>query len=360
MNFHFLSIISICLRLNLLFCTSVVMAENLQVKIGVSAPLTGDLAEYGAAVRNGITLAVEEHAKDFAQIQFIFEDNQYEPAKALTAYRKLREIDKVDLIYSWGEPPFQVIAPLAEQELFPLIAMSLDPKPGIGKKYVIRSINHAEQYAEKLVSYARSQGWKKIAILKTEDPFLNSMIDGIKKYLRPDENLLVYATFTPDEYDFKTQIAKLKLENFDALGVYLFSGQVSAFYRQALAQKFIISTFGTDFFESEKEIKDSVGGMNGAVYPNLRVPDLFHQNYRDHFKNDSQIAYAYNAYEFAKLASIVFTNLKTALSGEEIVNLFMHPPLSAPFQVKESDQSGRYYEFPLVIKKIIKDKIVTR
>lgn len=341
-----------------MFLTSIAIADDDGLKVGVSAPLTGDLAEYGSAVRSGIVFATEEAPENFTRIKFAFEDNQYESAKALSAFNKLRTIDKVNLIYNWGEPPLHAIAPVAEKAQFPVVAMSLDPEPSVGKKYILRSINYSEQYAQKLVEFLRAQGFKKIAVLKTEDHFLNSMVDALRKHLKSDESLVVFATFTPDEHDFKTQIAKLKRANFDVLGVYLFTGQVSAFYRQAVAQQMEVPTFGTDFFESKNEIQQASGGMNGAVYPNIDVPSKFHEGYQKRFGNDAQIAYAYNAYEFAKLTGQLFNSVSKSLSAEQILDSYLHPPSDVSFSVRETALGGRFYEFPLVIKKIVNGEIV--
>ena len=190
-------------------------------KVGVSAPLTGDLAEYGAAVRQGIELASSEDEHSFKNLQFIFEDNQYEGSKAVSAFQKLTNIDAVRVIYNWGEPTLHSIAPIAERQRVPVVAMSLDPAPANGKKYVLRSINYSDQYASKLMQYLRSKGLKNIAIINSEDPFLNSMIAGLKRHLAQGETLEVFATVNPNDQDFKSQIARLKTRKFDVVGVYV-------------------------------------------------------------------------------------------------------------------------------------------
>ena len=118
------------------------------------------------------------------------------------------------------------------------------------------------------------------------------MIAGLKKHLTQGEALEVVASVTPDEQDFKSQITKLKTRQFDVVGVYLLSGQVSQFYRQSKTFDFKTPTFGTDVFESRTEISQAQGGMNGAFYPNIEVPQNFSATYVKRFGNDTQIAYA--------------------------------------------------------------------
>jgi branched-chain amino acid transport system substrate-binding protein len=330
-----------------------------QIKIGVSAPLTGDLAQYGAAVRHGIELAVSEDSSSFKSLDFVFEDNQYKGSKAVSAFQKLTNVDAVKVIYNWGEPTLHAIAPIAETNKVPVVAMSLDPVPAIGKRYIIRSINYSEQYAVKLLGYLRIKGLKKIAIINTEDPFLNSMIAGLKKHLSRDESLEVIASVNPEDQDFKSQIARLKTRTFDVVGVYLFTGQVSQFYRQARALVFKTPTFGTDFFESKTEILQAQGGLDGAFYPNIDVPKSFAADYLQRYGDDAQIAYAYNSYSFAKVSAVLLQNAGYKLTSDEIMKLYENPPKNLGFSFADTKDGGRFYDFPIVIKQIKGNEIET-
>jgi ABC-type branched-subunit amino acid transport system substrate-binding protein len=340
----------------LIFLINIAHAEDTLkhrvTRIGVSVPLTGDLVEYGSAVKNGIELAKLESPESFKGLSFVYEDNQYEASKAVTAFNKLKNFDKVDLIFNWGEPTLGAIAPIAEQQKFPVLAMSLDQKPAEGNEFVLLTINYAEQYAQKLTQYLRSKGLKRIGILQTEDPFLNSMVDGIRLNLKDGESVEVFATFKPGDADFKTQIARLKHASFDVIGVYLFSGQVSTFFRQASSMKFKTHFFGTDFFESRTEITQSNGGMEGAVYPNLKIPEEFSRKYLEKHGNDAQVAYAYNAYEFARTSALVFPEPITPLSSEAIIPRYLKVTRKDIFTMEKTPEGANYFNYPLVMRMV--------
>jgi len=53
-----------------------IMAEDSRFRLGVSCPLSGVLAEYGTAVRNGIELARRENPQRFSAVEIVFEDSQ--------------------------------------------------------------------------------------------------------------------------------------------------------------------------------------------------------------------------------------------------------------------------------------------
>lgn len=58
-------------------------AQTNTFRLGVSCPLSGVLAEYGAAVRNGIELARKEQPELFSRTEIVYEDSQWDPKKAL-------------------------------------------------------------------------------------------------------------------------------------------------------------------------------------------------------------------------------------------------------------------------------------
>lgn len=332
----------------LFFLPAICWAEP--IRIGVSTPLTGDLAEYGAAVRNGVTLAREQQAEKFSNLEFTFEDNAFDANRALSAMRKLNDIDKVRVTYLWGEVPLHAVASVAEAKHIPIISMSVDPVPAIGKHYILRSINHSAQFAQTTLNNLTSRGFKKIGVIVTEDPFLMSLLEGLKAQAKTGMTVTTVTTILPTENDFRTIVTRLLHENYDAIGIYLFPGQVSSFYRQAQGLGFKLPTFGTDIFESRSEIAKAQGGMEGAVYPNVKIPAEFDAAYRKRFTDDAQIAYAYNAYEFAKLSSEVFAGTPSATPEEVIAAYAKAAAASKTFTLRDTPDGGRFFEFPLQVK----------
>lgn len=67
-------------------------ASAAPIKIGSSGPLTGDYAQYGEGVRNGIELAVEEiNAMGGIQFEPSMEDDEADSEKAVNAYNTLKD-----------------------------------------------------------------------------------------------------------------------------------------------------------------------------------------------------------------------------------------------------------------------------
>jgi branched-chain amino acid transport system substrate-binding protein len=328
-----------------------------KLKVGVSLPLSGVIAECGEAIRNGINLAVSANPDSFKSIDFIFEDNQYDSKRAISAYHKLRETDRVNLIFNWGEAPTLAVAPIAERDKFPLVALSTDPNPLKNFKYTVRFINSQSEYAEKLVTHLRKQGIKRIGIVMTDDPYYVSYLAAIKSYLHLDESLYLIQSYLPGDMDFKSAILKAKAQKYDAIGIFLFIGQISSFYRQAAILNYRPRTFGGDDFDSRSEALASKGGMSNSVYAANKISNDFATRYRERFKDDAYLTYAANSYDFANMIPKLLP-LKTSQAELEIIDQLSEIKLPdgalgrAEF-VKSAD-NGSYFRFPVVINKIVK------
>ena len=78
-------------------------AESDVIKVGFLGPLTGDVAQYGIAVRDGVKMYInklnEEGGVLGKQIQLIEEDEKGDPTEALNGFNKLVDQDKVVAIF---------------------------------------------------------------------------------------------------------------------------------------------------------------------------------------------------------------------------------------------------------------------
>lgn len=354
---------SICFSLLFLSGLAFSNQASAEHKIGVILPLSGPLAEYGTAELHGIEMAQADNPKLFSKLKFIFEDSQYDPKTALTAYNKLRSQDAVSLIYDWGAATGLALAPVAESQKFPLISMSIDPSAARGKSYVIRFGNYAEQYIQKIVPYLRSRNFKTVGIVKVELAYTNSMADELERqFSSTGEQVKLLGSVNPGDTDFKTIVARLKQVPVDVLAVYLMGGQIRQFYRQLSEQGVKLPTIGTDFFESTDEIAAAGGAMEGAVYPHNPVPESFHQKYQAKYGNDSQIAYAVNGYDFAALVGRVLGGMEELPQGQAMIKAFAEVPpqagLVGDYLFRSNAGGGMFFDFPIALKVIKENRVV--
>jgi hypothetical protein len=111
-TFFILVIVSICVR---------AQAEPTTKKIGLIASLSGFAAPYGAAVQQGVELALSEHRKTGASIELIVQDDQSDPNKVLSAYRYLKDAKGVDLLIA-GSWWVRSLVKISERDRIPLLS----------------------------------------------------------------------------------------------------------------------------------------------------------------------------------------------------------------------------------------------
>lgn len=340
---------------------SLAAPSSAPIRVGVISPLTGALAEYGVATRNGIDLARNNHPELFEGLQFVYEDSAYDPKTSLAAFNKLRSIDKVNVVVDWGAQTSQAIAPVAETSRFPFISVSIEPAVSTGREYVVRFHSDANQYARTIVSFLEARKLKKIALFKAEIVYFNKILEGLRNQLPPSISIDVLSELSPGETDFKTSLSKLKAGSYDAVGVFLLSGQIAQFYKQMHQLSITLPTFGTDFFDSPSEIASSNGLMNGAVFPVYGSTDAFRDNYRARFKNSSQLPYAALAYDLAMHLARSFSSVDANASGEKLIQAFTGlsraQGITGQYEFEHSPQNGKSFKFPFVLKEI-RDGIV--
>ena len=91
--------------------------SKLHVKVGGIYGLTGPLADFSMQFKNGATLAAEDiNANNDIHLEVLFEDSRWQTIAAVTAYKKLRDSNQVQIVHVSGSPMTLAIKPLSEKE----------------------------------------------------------------------------------------------------------------------------------------------------------------------------------------------------------------------------------------------------
>ncbi|MBQ4347414.1 MAG: ABC transporter substrate-binding protein [Firmicutes bacterium] len=108
---------------------STTVAEEVEsgdpIKIGVLAPLTGDVSVYGIAAKNGIVMGIDEiNAAGGVlgrQIELVILDEKGDISEAVNAYNSLMNQEVVAIIGDVTSKPCMAVAELAAEENMPMI-----------------------------------------------------------------------------------------------------------------------------------------------------------------------------------------------------------------------------------------------
>lgn len=325
--------------------------------VGVVTSLTGIASDYGQAIKNGIQLATLRSPEKFTHIKFIFEDAAFSPAAAMVSYKKLSQIDKANMILTWGVSFCKALAPVAESDRIPLVGICMDPSMGTGREYVVRFKNSTDEIMKTQLESLSRQNKNRIGLILSEHPYLSELAQALRRNLRQDQSLKIIKDISSSESDFRSMLLSINPSEFDSIGVFLFGNQIPTFYKQAKDLKINLPTFGTDFFESQSLVEASGDAMEGKTFAALSVDEKFTQLYKSQYHTVSQLSFAAAAHEFAQLVGELF-NESSSLRGKELINTLSRVSnrkgsATDMYSFKEDVLNGKYFQFPIAMKEIV-------
>ena len=183
--------------------------------LGYIGPLTGDVAILGEEASKSIQLAVDEANAtggiNGRQIKLVVEDDQYDTAKAISAYEKMVTIDGVDTIIMSTYGGVMALAERAQRDNV-LIVDSLDCDQALANlpENIFCIAKETNDLADVIADYAKEQGYKNIGILhSTVDNFMQSVSDEFVVRIGNAASVQV-ESYKPGTTDFKTSLLKFK------------------------------------------------------------------------------------------------------------------------------------------------------
>ncbi|MDO5331060.1 MAG: ABC transporter substrate-binding protein [Bacillota bacterium] len=251
-------ILAVVLAVAMVFCFAACGEEKKEekteaaaFKVGATGPLTGAVAIYGMAVKNGAELAVKEvNAKGGVQIEFNMQDDEHDTEKAENAYNNLIDWGMQIMMGSTTSAPAEVTAANADRDdifyLTPSASSSnvtegkdnvfqmcfTDPNQGVGAATFLKNKNVGTKYF--VISQADSDYSKGI-----RDKFVS---EANKLGL----NIVGEKTFITDAKDFTVQINEAKAAGADVVFLPMYYQEASLILKQAKDANFAPQWFGVD------------------------------------------------------------------------------------------------------------------
>jgi branched-chain amino acid transport system substrate-binding protein len=202
------------------------------VKIGVILPLSGDLAYLGESAKRGAELALENYAGTRNKYELIFEDDQFDAKKAVTAANKLISIDNVDAVVTFGSSGGNSVKPIAEKNKILHFAVATDPKVADGG-YTFNHWTPAKEEVRALVAELLKRNIKKIGLLTVNQDGMLAIDNEITKQTQGTGiSIVTDQKFNIGEKDFRTLIAKVKQNSPEILVMINYSPEIEILGRQ--------------------------------------------------------------------------------------------------------------------------------
>ena len=200
--------------------------ETGPIKIGVVAPLTGNVAFLGEGMRNAALMAEKELAAQTGnkhKYQVIFEDDSFDVKKTASAVNKLINIDHVSALVTIASAAGNVANPIAEQSHVVHFGIASDPT--VAKGYY-NFIHWTPPYEETKVFVPEliKRGYSKVAILGAKIQGVIAVNDSFKKDIQGTSVKVVSEQiFDFGTTDFRTLLAKAQLAKPDIYMLEAFS-----------------------------------------------------------------------------------------------------------------------------------------
>jgi branched-chain amino acid transport system substrate-binding protein len=302
-------------------------ATAADIKIGAAEALSGAAGQYGASIRNGFELAVEEinaaGGVKGNKIALQIEDEQTKKEQAIDVFKKLIFQDKVLMLFGPTlSNSAQAADPIAQAAKIVVFGTSntADGITSIGDYVFRNSVTEADVLPETLRVAVKHTGLKKVAILYgNDDVFTKSGYDAFKKAL-DDLKIPVTTTetFAKGDVDFKAQLTKIKASGADAIVLSALIAEGAPIMVQARQLGIDLPVIGGNgmnsvkIFDLAKEKSDNlwVGSpwsLNNQTKENQHFVVAYTQKYKS--APDQFAAQAYDAMNIAAqaIAKVKFT-----------------------------------------------------
>lgn len=195
------------------------------VKFGVSLPMTGDMAEYGSFIRNGIELAIEQAndagGVDGKTIELVVEDSRGDPREAVLVAERFVANDEILLeIGDFTSSASMAAAPVYEAAGMAQIAptASHPDYSGLGDNMVrVMAMQQAE--SQFLADWAvKDMGKQKVATIYVNNDWgVQANAAFVNEAKAQGAEVLTEEGITPGEKDFAAVITKIKNMEPDAV-----------------------------------------------------------------------------------------------------------------------------------------------
>jgi len=199
--------------------------DNGKLKVGVMGPLSGQFAQFGEEGKRGIESVGAKN------IEFIYGDDQCDPAVAITSFRKLIDIDKVGIVIGPGcGSPQEAIAPLVKEKniLNILPSAATEELYERGGQNIFNIQYSLEKESSFIAEKMYEMGYKKVAIISYNNNFSKVHHDTFtakfKGIIAKD------IVINDNRPDISSDILLLKNLNVDAV----FSTDVAFFFADGL------------------------------------------------------------------------------------------------------------------------------
>lgn len=289
-----------------------------EVVIGGIGPLTGSNASYGISVQQGGQLAVDEinaaGGINGMQIRYLFEDDESDAEKAISAYNKLMDDGMQVLMGTVTSDPCIAVTDESSRDGILQITPSGSAEACTQYDNCFRICFTDPLQGRSMANYMYEEGLRKVAIIyDVASDYSSGIYEAfVDEFEALGGEIVAAESFTSGDVDFKTQLTKIKATDAEALFLPIYYTEVAYIANQAVNVGLDLPYYGCDGWDGViNQLEGDTTNIEGAIYLTPFVANSedeivqnFVTNYREAFgaEPDQFAADAYDAIYTIKAA----------------------------------------------------------
>ena len=190
--------------------------------------MTGTSAQHGEWAKRGIEMAIRDEK---SSIQLIIEDSIADPKNALSIVNKYRNDEYVSGIFALGSPVAMAISPVVNEISIPTFSIVSAPAYSTPDDFTFRINGTTDIEMGAVKKLIDSDGRQRIAIIYLENDYGKGLYQTVKKVFAPS-SIVAEEGFQITSSDLRTQIAKIKAANPDAIFIAAWAKEVGLAVKQ--------------------------------------------------------------------------------------------------------------------------------
>ncbi len=245
------------------------------IKVGGLAPLTGEVAQYGIAVREGVDLYIKQlnaaGGLDGKTVEIVWFDEMGDATKAVDGYNKL--VDKDGVVAIIGDvtsTPSLAVGDLAVGIGIPMItASATNYDVTTDKPNYFRSCFLDPFQASVMAKYAVSEykAVKAAVLYDSSDDYNTGLAESFKKYAGENNlEIVAYEAGTGLDVDFKAQLTNIAAQSPDVLYLPFYYGPAALIIKQAQEVGLNVPILGADGMGRVETVIEDKALLTNVVY----------------------------------------------------------------------------------------------
>ncbi len=224
------------------------------IRVGLQAPMSGDNAQYGDEMKNGVELAFkninDNGGINGKKLELLVGDDKATPSEAVAVVNKMIMNDKAKAIIG-GYNSSPTIASQEVSGKAEVLHVNMGASPELSKlsnPYLFRIILTGSVYVPAVMEYmAEEKGIKKVVSLYENTDYGVTMFEAAKESAESlGAEFIANETYNPGDKNFSAQLSKIKKLNPDAVMIVGLYNEVALISQQAKQAGLDVQFFSPD------------------------------------------------------------------------------------------------------------------